>query len=144
MKAKGPTSNRLSEGSRSRSRSRIVYLNTSNRKAHALPPSCPDCYADLFRAPLHEVLPKPSPSLHAAATVRNPRYGFPIIREYRLYLPPTKCHPFPAWDRLDFHHIIQIAVGSPNKVALPAAGLRPAIQAITLIRIQGKAQQMSY
>ncbi len=39
------------------------HLNTSYRKAHALPPSCPDCYADLFRAPLHEVLPKPSPPL---------------------------------------------------------------------------------
>jgi hypothetical protein len=25
------------------------------RKSPALPPSCPDYYADLFRAPLHEV-----------------------------------------------------------------------------------------
>jgi hypothetical protein len=41
--------------SRSRSRSPIVYLNTSYTKVHTLPPSCPGCYADLFRAPLHEV-----------------------------------------------------------------------------------------
>jgi hypothetical protein len=33
------------------SRSRIVYLNTSYRKAHALPPLCPDYYADLLKAP---------------------------------------------------------------------------------------------
>ncbi len=50
--------------SRPRSLSRIVHLNTSYRKAHAVPPSCPDYYADLFRAPLHEVLPKLSPPLH--------------------------------------------------------------------------------
>jgi hypothetical protein len=36
------------------SQSQIVYLNMSYRKAHALPPSCPDCYTNLFRAPLHE------------------------------------------------------------------------------------------
>jgi hypothetical protein len=37
---------------RSRSRSRIIYLNTSYRKAPgALPLSCPDYYDNLFRAP---------------------------------------------------------------------------------------------
>ncbi len=29
-------------------RSRIIYLNTSYRKAHVLPPSCPDYYADVW------------------------------------------------------------------------------------------------
>ncbi len=33
-------------GSRSRSRSRIIYYNTSYRKVYTLPPSCPGCYAD--------------------------------------------------------------------------------------------------
>ncbi len=43
---------------------------------------------------------------------RNPRYGFPIIREYRLYHPPAKCHPFPAWDRLDFRFFQLFCTGS--------------------------------
>jgi hypothetical protein len=54
---------RCTEG-KEKTRSQIVHLNTSYRKAHALPPSCPNYYADLLRAPLHKVLPKPSPPLH--------------------------------------------------------------------------------
>ncbi len=42
---------------RSRSRSRIVYLNTSYKKAHALPPSCPDCHQRL-RRPVQVELPR--------------------------------------------------------------------------------------
>jgi hypothetical protein len=34
------------------------------QKSTHFPPSCPGSYADLFRAPLHEVLPKRSPPLH--------------------------------------------------------------------------------
>ncbi len=48
--------------SRSRSRSRIIYYNTSYRKVYTLPPSCPGSYADLFRAPLHEVCLSPAPT----------------------------------------------------------------------------------
>ncbi len=33
------------KNSRSRSRSRIIYYNTSYRKVYTLPPSCPGCYA---------------------------------------------------------------------------------------------------
>ncbi len=52
---------RLARVSRSRSRSRIIYYNTSYRKVCTLPPSCPGCYADLFRAPpLHEVCLSPA------------------------------------------------------------------------------------
>jgi hypothetical protein len=71
------------------------------QKSPRLSPFLP---TDLFRAPLHEVLPQPSPPGTPCDGVRrNPRYGFPIIREYRLCLTPTKCHPFPAWAHLDFH-----------------------------------------
>ncbi len=45
------------------------------QKSPALPPSCPDYYADLFRAPLHEVLPKPSPSLHVMESGGIPDMG---------------------------------------------------------------------
>jgi hypothetical protein len=53
--------------------------------------------------------PGPSPPLHVLESGGIPDHGFPIIigREYRLYHPPTQCHPFPAWDRPDFHYIIQ-------------------------------------
>jgi hypothetical protein len=57
-----------------------------------------------IQRPLHEVLPKPSPPLHVLESggilEGGARYGFPIIREYRLYHPQAKCHPFPARDRL--------------------------------------------
>ncbi len=49
--------------SRSRSRSRIIYYNTSYRKVYTLPPSSPGSYADLFRAPLHEVCLSPAPTV---------------------------------------------------------------------------------
>jgi hypothetical protein len=63
-------------------------------KVHTLPPSCPGCYADLFRAPLHEVLPKPSPPLHVLESLRrNPRYGFPII----VMTHPLRCQLALSW-----------------------------------------------
>ncbi len=66
---------------------------------------------------------------------QNPRYGFPIIREYRLCHPPAKCHPFPARDRLDFHYIIQNRV--PSTPRAPACNLL-CVKATTLLRASSK------
>jgi hypothetical protein len=64
-------------------------LNTSYRKVYTLPPSCPGCYTNLFRAPLHEVLPKPSPPLH----VLESGYGVTVMNDLLRY---SKCKNQPA------------------------------------------------
>jgi hypothetical protein len=46
----------------------------------------------------------------------------PIIREYRLYHPPTKCYPFPAWDRLECVCIYAYMHKHANKYASHALG----------------------
>ncbi len=71
-------------------------------RVQAFTPTCSE--AELPEGARHEVLPKPSPPLHVLESggIMSSRYGFPIIREYRLYHPPTKCHPFLVWHCLHF------------------------------------------
>ncbi len=59
-----------------------IYPADSLSGSGPFSPLCPDYYADLFRAPLYEVLPKPSPPLHVMESGGIPL----IVKEYQLVL----------------------------------------------------------
>ncbi len=59
----------------------VVTDNLLRYSSYRKAPRYLDSYLNLFRAPLHEVLPTPLTPRNGVR--RNPRYGFPIIRNYR-------------------------------------------------------------